>query len=303
VVTTHGPFLLQRKRGTFAVESWHGFPLKAIGFMSVGECKRYRAWGNKVDFILSYSALYNTLMNACVSSQAQKFVITGAPRNDFLFKSNGRKLLESLLGKSLEAQKIVFYLPTFRESRASNRVDGERLSQNIFRLEGSLSTLNKFLDENKIKIVFKPHPEEAMLLNKLLISPDILLLTEEMLEGSGIDLYELLNAADALITDYSSVYFDYLLLDRPVIFIPTDLSLYRQRRGLLLEPYDFWTPGPKVYSYEGLREAVARALEGSDGYERHRSTIRDLVHFYQDGESSIRVWGLIERIIGDRKGM
>lgn len=307
VITTHGPFP-SLKRDTIAIEAWHGFPLKAMGFMDMDSrvYKSWPRWEKKVDFILSYSTLYSTLVNACVSSRGSQYVITGMPRNDFLFRSKGRELLEAIVGDKLDYRKVVFYLPTFREHTvSSNEVDieGERLSQNIFRLSDfSWDKLVSFLERNKICLVFKPHPLEAQILKGFSPPPPVLFLTEKMLEDRNIDLYELLNAADVLVTDYSSVYFDYLLLDRPIIFVPTDLALYKQGRGLLLEPYDFWTPGPKVYTYQELEEELLKALEGRDNYKMQREIVRNIVHFYQDGQSSERVWRFILEILGGRGG-
>ncbi len=55
------------------------------------------------------------------------------------------------------------------------------------------------------------------------------ILEDNYLRDKRLDLYEVVNAADLLITDYSSIYFDYLLLDRPIIFTPLDLEEYRKK--------------------------------------------------------------------------
>ena len=55
--------------------------------------------------------------------------------------------------------------------------------------------------------------------------------------------YDFLNVVDVLITDYSSIYFDYLLLNRPIIFHMPDLEEYQKKRGFILDPLDEWTPG------------------------------------------------------------
>lgn len=224
------------------------------------------------------------------------------PRNDFLFKSNGKRVLEKVIGEKLNNKKIIFYLPTFREGY-KNRIEGEQLSYNIFRFSGfSWSIFQKFLNMNSIKFVLKIHPNEVMLLSRLVgrISPEIVLLTEELLERKSVDLYEFLNAADVLITDYSSVYFDYLLLDRPIVFIPIDLEIYRKKRGLLLEPYDFWTPGPKVYTYEELEKEIITSLNNGNYYREQRKVIQDIVHLYKDGESCKRIWNFINEIMSKR---
>lgn len=301
IISTHFQCLKGRK--SISLEAWHGFPLKAMGLMDIGEkdnCQNVLF--DKADFILSYSPFYNTLLNACIGSSVAKYVCTGMPRNDFLFKSNGKRVLEKVIGEKLNNKKIIFYLPTFREGY-KNRIEGEQLSYNIFRFSGfSWSIFQKFLNMNSIKFVLKIHPNEVMLLSRLVgrISPEIVLLTEELLERKSVDLYEFLNAADVLITDYSSVYFDYLLLDRPIVFIPIDLEIYRKKRGLLLEPYDFWTPGPKVYTYEELEKEIITSLNNGNYYREQRKVIQDIVHLYKDGESCKRIWNFINEIMSKR---
>lgn len=71
-----------------------------------------------------------------------------------------------------------------------------------------------------------------------------------------MDFYNILNAVDILITDYSSIYFDFLLLDRPIIFTPIDYEEYKHNRGFLLEPFDFWAPGDKCFCYEDLKLTI-----------------------------------------------
>jgi CDP-glycerol glycerophosphotransferase (TagB/SpsB family) len=102
---------------------------------------------------------------------------------------------------------------------------------------------------------------------------------------------------DLLITDYSSIYFDYLLLNRPIIFTPTDLEEYRETRGFLLEPYDFWTPGPKVTSQKALQHEILKSLCDIKYFQSERETILSIIHQYRDNKSSERLWNMIDRIL------
>jgi len=103
-----------------------------------------------------------------------------------------------------------------------------------------------------------------------------------------------LGYSDLLITDYSSVYFDYLLIDKPVIFVPTDIEEYSQKRGFLLEPYDFWTPGPKVYNQDNLLNSILANLNEPNKYKKERNLINSMINYYKDNKSSERVWNLIK---------
>ncbi|MCP4220690.1 MAG: hypothetical protein GY765_39045, partial [bacterium] len=114
------------------------------------------------------------------------------------------------------------------------------------------------------------------------------------------DIYPFLPLADLLITDYSSIYFDYLLLDRPIVFFPYDLETYiNEERGLIFE-YDRLTPGPHCFSREELEKEVFTALvDLKDSYKEKREEIGKLAFTYRDGKSCQRVWRDIieERLI------
>ena len=82
---------------------------------------------------------------------------------------------------------------------------------------------------------------------------------------------------DALITDYSSVYFDYLLLDKPIGFVVDDLDDYRQNRGFLLEPVGRWMPGTRIEALKDLKEFARSVAQGDD---LHREDRQDLVTMF-----------------------
>jgi len=180
-----------------------------------------------------------------------------------------------------------------------SRVDGSRNWSNIFDFECFDDVrFDSFLDDNDLTLVIKLHPkEESVVKNCISQMKNIKMLTSDHLNKKGIDLYEILNSADLLITDYSSVYFDFLLLDKPIIFTPTDIDQYDSSRGFLLKPYDAWTPGPKVLDQNTLQSEIINSLKIDGYYSEERARIRDLAHKYKDGESSKRVWNFISELL------
>lgn len=285
---------------------WHGFPLKTIGSMSKSDTRSpdaiRRIW-NQYDLIFSYSDTYSSLMNACFLQSQQKYKITGMPRNDFLFHSEGRANLETLLQRSLADRRIVYYMPTYRTldkpGMQSKQINGARSNSNLFHFEAFADQrFDQFLEEHSILLVMKLHPFEEFYMRQQLDRyqyKNIALLSDSRLRSEKMDLYETLNAADALITDYSSVYFDYLLLDRPLIFVSSDEQEYAANRGFLLNPYDIWTPGPKVQNQEQLeRQLLASVITGKQAeFAAQRKIIRDISHQYQDGDATERVWQVL----------
>jgi CDP-glycerol glycerophosphotransferase (TagB/SpsB family) len=97
------------------------------------------------------------------------------------------------------------------------------------------------------------------------------------------DIYPILKYSDLLITDYSSVYFDYLLLDKPIVFYCYDFEMYAENKDGWTYPFDEFTPGEKVYSacYKTLIEAIDNSLR-LDTYVESRLNLA--TKLFQEGE-------------------
>ena len=257
-------------------------------------------WWSKVDAATSYSQLYTSPMNACMQIGGHRYTITGAPRNDLLLTSDGRGKLSELMNIDLDGKKILFFLPTFRTTHYG-RYDGNKQWENIFGMSSfNMAEFDEFLGDNNIVFVTKLHPNEEYKMLNLVeqkVTRNMVLIRNSDLIDNTTDLYEVLNSADLLITDYSSVYFDFLLLDRPIVFTPVDLDSYSDLRGMLLGPYDFWTPGPKALDRETLEETILYCLSNTEYYAKERKTIKDIMHHYQDANSSRRVWDLLTSML------
>ncbi|MEW9093568.1 MAG: CDP-glycerol glycerophosphotransferase family protein [Clostridiaceae bacterium] len=284
------------------IQLWHGVPLKGLSYMSKYKLQNpelsHMQW-SKLDKIMSYSQTYSTLMNACYGVSGDKYTVTGMPRNDFLFKSNGKANLSQILNIDLNDKKAIFYIPTFRTT-IYGEANGERDSYIFNNNNFHMNKLSSFLNENNCIMILKIHPtqENELVENiKNLQLNNMYLLNDSDLIEHGYDLYEILNSADLLITDYSSIYFDYLLLNRTIIFVPTDLENYKENRGFLLEPYDFWTPGPKCLNEKELENEIYNSLNNEHYYERERNITLDVIHHYKDGNASYRVWDNIDRLM------
>lgn len=145
----------------------------------------------------------------------------------------------------------------------------------------NIPSLARYVAENDLLLLLKLHPymQEA----KLSRLPGVIRYPNKM------DIYPLLPLADVLITDYSSVSFDFLLLDRPVIYFAYDRERYARRdRGLW---FDYETlPGPIVQTQEKLlRELSAALYAGKDSHVRSRKEWREKLFLHYDGKASERI--------------
>lgn len=298
---THGSFKVSKDR--ICIQAWHGVPLKGMNFMDKGETeKRTESWHknfNQCDIVLSSSNLYEVLLSSCIGIQKSKFVKTGFPRNDFLTMNKDvdkASIISSFQDSHLNMEtKILVYLPTFRLGHKKDKLEGKLRKGNIFGFETfDTKELEKNLKDNNCVIIAKLHPmEEKILSNNDWVSDKVKLINSTWLEERQIDLYEVLRISDMLITDYSSVYFDYLLLNKPIIFMNDDLNQYRQNRGLLLEPYNFWTPGYKVGNQNEFIQAIVNSIKDPDLFTAERKQIKEMIIETEDTDNCKRLWELV----------
>jgi CDP-glycerol glycerophosphotransferase (TagB/SpsB family) len=298
IITTHASYKPSRHHIHFQL--WHGSSIKTSGVMEhkKGEQKFELPW-KTVDYIMSYSETYTTFLNAQMLSVPWKYKITGAPRNDFLFHSDGISNLTKVLGSSIKGKKIIFHLPTWRGTADSE--PGSRNEGNIFGFsEFAATEFDSFLADNNCTLIFKPHPHENEMalnfINKHNLT-NVLIFSNDDLMLCGLDLYEVLNAADILITDFSSVYNDFLLLDRPIVFASGDLDAYCEGRGFMVESFHDWAPGAKAANQNELQLEISNYLTKEDRYSEKRAWQLKQQHRYKDGNSSQRMWEFISTIM------
>ena len=150
--------------------------------------------------------------------QAKKHLNLGYPRNDLLLKEH-EKL--DLLFVNLEIynlakeNKVIVYMPTHRESEPSFG------NKSVKELPLDLEKLNDFMKKQNAFFILKLHPFVSKLYENKNFSNIVFY-------ESQSDIYPVLKYTDILITDYSSVYFDFLLIDKPIIFFDYDYEEYRR---------------------------------------------------------------------------
>ena len=220
------------------------------------------------------------------SFRYSRLIEAGFPRNDYFFtnKMDEVALLESDM-QALEkirrhkelGRKIIVYAPTFRDT-GGDAIEDKALDIDI---------LSEFATRNKLVFVFKFHLSgDAM---HKIRECDAIIRYE-----SSKDIQPLMKTADAVITDYSSVYLDFLLLDRPTFFFPYDYEKYISQDRSLLFDYDWIITGPKCTTQAQLERAIEISLvDGNDEYAEKRKEIRDTAHKYPNGNSSKRIWEYI----------
>lgn len=297
IVTDSWQWVNRNRIGCFAgakkVQIWHGIPLKKIELSNLNGRSNgiARTLGDWVlgryphyDLVVSTSKFF--LDNAFSKSfRAKRFANTGYPRNDYFFAPKGKKpdvdgdtlaiqVLETL---KKEGKRVVVYAPTFRDTGGGPFEDS---ALNILELK-------RFAEENNLVFVVKLHPYVSL-------QPPEYLWPNVIAYDGFKDAAPLLSLADLLITDYSSIFFDYLLLKRPVVFFPYDYEKYFEVDRSFLFEYEEYTPGPKCRSQQELFSCILSELSlPKADFTKKREELLEKSFQHHDGRSSERLWAEI----------
>ena len=289
IVISHGsdasyffPYFLDIKSKNI-INLWHGIPLKRLSLQVKGirEAKS-RSRFQKFSSICAASTFEQFLLASCFEMHIDDVWITGTPRNDYLLYPNNELLKEhSYLNK-----KVILYAPTWREY-------GDRSSFFPFE-DKDLECLNAFLETQDAYLLMRGHREEMERISENYGEEKLSRILPAHQEFFP-DAQRLLAHVDVLVTDYSSIYLDFLLLDKPMIFIPYDLEQYQSYRGFLFD-YDTHTPGDKVGTQAEFIASIDRALNKPDLGAKERALMKNLFHTYEDGKSSERILEQINKM-------
>ena len=262
-----------------------------LGFKNV-RGKMGSSSGYKV--IISMSSLHNKLFTKVWPDCADKLIITGYPRNDFLFKTPD-SVKEYF--KHYTKMKKIIWMPTFKRGLGGKRNDFmcERDCDIGLISEDFIKNINKVLEENNCLLVIKLHPFQDLNYVQCFNKCNIITLSREDIEKIGCATYEFVSIFDAMITDFSSAVYDYLLLDKPVAFDLSDIEAYKNGIGFLVENVEYYMPGEKIYCANDFIRFIKNVCLGNDSYADERRKIRDIMHHYKDNNSSERVYKTVAR--------
>ncbi len=294
VVHTHGVYGgPPRSARKLFVNLWHGWGTKQL-------VERPLVARRQSDLVTVPSIAHAQAVAAAWGLELAHLPVTGLPRNDAMVRASGRARPTALEALIDPAKPLVVWLPTYRSSVIGEiRQDG-RDFDNDFQLPAVGTAAVEQLARNVgVEIVVKTHP-----MARIHSPGDSGLLhvwDNAVLETLDVTLYELLGHADVLVTDYSSVWVDYLLLDRPIVFTTADLEDYCRTRGAVsAEELAEQLPGPMVEDLEGLRTAVSSALNDDEWAEQRRRLLH-LHHEHVDSGSARRVADVIHGALARRR--
>lgn len=210
--------------------------------------------------------LYTDVFNV----SEDQIVVNGYPRSDLLFKNTNTL---SNLGFD-EFSKVVLWMPTFRQHKDRERIDSHQMLPYgipIVYSEEELLQLNKFLSENKMLLIIKVHPAQDVSSVEWNNLSNITLLFNEDLDKQNIKLYEFIKDTDALLTDYSSIYYDYLLLNKPIALTIDDIKNYNI--GFVYNDLNEYLIGEKIKDLPSLKRYLIDVKNEIDPLQEKRAML------------------------------
>lgn len=232
-----------KKEGQVYINTWHGTPLKAMGRKVHNDVFFGNVQKNLVnaDYLLypnifTKDVMIRDYMLENISSNS--YILGGYPRNTVFFDRNA----ESRIREELEItdKKIYAYMPTWRGT-----VDKVGVSKNDAYLMYYLCELDKRLTDDEIFYI-NIHPMAMHAKNTAEVSK----LKHIKNFPAEYETYDFLNIADVLVTDYSSVFFDYACTRKKVVLFPYDKDEYLCDRGMYMDMDDL--PFPQVFDLDTL---------------------------------------------------
>jgi CDP-glycerol glycerophosphotransferase len=240
-----------KREGQVYINTWHGTPLKAMGYDIPGGIAGtrnvirnfafadYLIAGNEatVDMYLHAYRMTNVFRG--------KIICEGTPRVDRQFVTPAEKdrLRAAIVGHGIsvnEGQQIILFAPTWKGSFYAP-------TNNVRQLRHQIAALNEKIDTSRYRVLLKVHQRVYKF---AAADPDL----RDILIPNDMPTNDVLAATDVLLTDYSSIFIDFLATGRPVLFFTPDLDTYEDSRGLYL-PLEQW-PGPICANVVDLADRI-----------------------------------------------
>ncbi|RUT78746.1 CDP-glycerol glycerophosphotransferase family protein [Ancylomarina longa] len=213
---------------------------------------------------------------------SKKFPITGYPRNDIFWQKNpanpfqlletDQDCLQKIKDYQSKNSKVVIYVPTFRGVRGRGNNE----------LAFDLVRLNQFAEENNILFIFKLHP----VLRNTAEQNDF---DRIVWHRSDKDVYPVLLQCDAMITDYSSIFIDYMILNRPILFYMYDKEEYEKRDRELTSFHKQFMIGHQSHQQSELEASIVKILSADNTDQKKRELATRLAFQYRDADASKRL--------------
>ena len=297
ILFTHSsPFTdISRKHNQLIINLWHG-----CGYKNTQKKEKTYIQKYPFDYALVPGNIFVDTKSSFWGCNKNQILTIGYPRYDLLKRSN--EVTAKYVKKIKNKNKLILWMPTFR-----NTGNGYFPEENIKKsfdmplLDSlkELDDLNDICKKLNILLCVKRHPMQLKYSCEKKIYSNIIFIDNNTLVENKIDLYSLLKYTDALITDYSSVAIDYLLLNKPIAFTLEDFENYSKTRGFVFDNPKKYMPGHHIYNFKDMEKYIEDIGNDKDLYKEDRQVIMNEVHNPCDNYCE-RIVNKIEEIMEEK---
>lgn len=277
-----------RKRQNY-ISLWHGMALKAN--------KGALSYSKPVfDYVIHLGKGTEKSQAQFMHCDLSYFLHLGYPRNDVLLNNSSDSKNNPLL-KGKKYNKVVIWMPTFRASfNSSLSEDGcdTETGLPLLMTKQDLIEMDQNLKRYGVCLVVKIHHLQSDNPIFKILFDNIVFVEDGLLLQKNIQLYELVAQTDALLSDYSSVFADYLLLDKPMGFVLSDMDLYQKSRGFVVDNVLDYLAGHHIYCKEDLYGFIDDVVNENDLFREDRLRLIPKIHDYPDNKSCERIANYFE---------
>ena len=275
--------VLEKRNGQEIISTWHGTPLKKLG-LDIGDVytrnpmikQSYIDISRKWDYLISPNRYTTDILKSAFGYQKEIFE-TGYPRNDILYNADDEKIAQVKSTLNIpKDKKVILYAPTWRDDEFEENGDIR------FELKLELDKLKRELGDEYI-ILIRTHYFVADKID--LKGADDFVINVSKYD----DIAELYLISDILITDYSSVFFDYANLKRPILYYTYDLEKYENvLRGFYIDIHED-VPGPLLKTTDEVIDAIKNIESLKAEYQDKYDAFYERFCSIEDGNASKRI--------------
>lgn len=273
-IFSHPYWFMKRRKEQVVVTTGHGTPVKNISVTDDPNLERCYDWR----LVPTKDVIPWIVKEGC---PPEKTVICGSPRLDELFHGDRQAIMARLFGDG-DFSKVIICMPTYKKS--TQKVDSvavDKYSLDVLHSEEDYEALNTFLQEQGAHLIIKPHPLQILDGLRLEESSNIHYITNRLLLEKHIIFYQLLGCCDGLITDLSSVIYDFLLLDRPIGLLTDNYDKYV--RGFMVDNILDFLPGTAIRNMDELKGFINNCITGEDSNGDKRESVNKIVNKLPSG--------------------
>lgn len=262
-------------KGQKYITLWHG-------------CGYKKNEGSKLEFnrffdlALVPGPLFIETKSRCWNTTGDYLLAKGYPRFDWLLNptDTAKQFMKQFRD---QGSKVVIWMPTYRNSTADSTLAENVITQfPLMATDKDWKELDETCCEKSVILLVKLHMSQKKYGIDFSSLRNVIQLTNKDFDEAGVRMYEFMALTDGLISDYSSVAVDYLVVDKPLAFALDDFELYNKARGFVFDNPKAFMPGHHLYTLKDLCGFITDVADGKDKYAQERKKMADIAIYKSD---------------------